>query len=108
MSENSFISLTLNHLDSGLVIKWGGSPRWSFGVDSAWGSIEKTTIGKTQGLGCLIYGISKRCQFSRYSASSGRMQANSSDSVIFLTVVLFPSYSSSALQEQYHPSIAFA
>ena len=55
-----------------------------------------------------VFNFISRFEFSPYSASSRRMQANSSDSVIFLTVVLFPSYSSSALQEQYHPSIAFA
>ena len=30
------------------MIKWGASSRWSFGPNSAWCSIETTTIGKTQ------------------------------------------------------------
>ena len=90
MSENSFISLTLNHLNGDLIIL------------SSISGISYTVHQQ------VFNRISKRFEFSPYSASSGRMQANSSDSVIFLTVVLFPSYSSSALQEQYHPSIAFA
>ena len=28
-------------------LKWGASSRWSFGSNSAWSSIETTTIGKT-------------------------------------------------------------
>ena len=30
------------------IVKWGASFRWSFRPSSAWGSIETTTIGKTQ------------------------------------------------------------
>ena len=29
------------------IIKWGASLQWSFGPNSAWGSIETATIGKT-------------------------------------------------------------
>ena len=31
----------------GHFLKWGASSQWSFGPNSAWGSIEMTTIGKT-------------------------------------------------------------
>ena len=30
-----------------LKFKWGASSRWSFGPNSAWGSLETKTIGKT-------------------------------------------------------------
>ena len=29
------------------VLKWGASSRWSIGLNSAWGSMKTTTIGKT-------------------------------------------------------------